>query len=105
MRRLPYLTLLVFFFLIISPNNNFAQSKVLEEEIFIQANQFFDQKKYDEAIKKYKIILEAGLESEDVYFNLGNSYLQQKQYGKAILNYERGLVLSPRNKSLSLIHI
>ncbi len=100
MRRLPYLTLLVFFFTIVSQNNNFAQSKVLDEEVFNQANQLFDQKNYDKAIQKYELILAGGFESEDVYFNLGNSYLQKKQYGKAILNYERGLIISPRNKSI-----
>lgn len=78
----------------------FAQSKVLDENTFNQGNISYEQKNYDDAIRKYSLLIDAGFESEELYFNLGNCYYQKKEWGKAILNYERALLIDPNDKTI-----
>ncbi len=59
------------------------------QALFRQGNQLYQQGKYEQAVKSYKQIIEAGLESGALYFNLGNAYYKLNQLGLARLNYER----------------
>lgn len=68
--------------------------------LFQQGNEFYQQKKYEEAIKRYQEILENGYENWQLYYNLGNAYFKTEQFGRAILNYERALKLNPRHEDL-----
>jgi tetratricopeptide (TPR) repeat protein len=47
------------------------------------------------ALEAYLDILDAGLESPDLYYNLGNVYFKLGELGRSILNYERALGLAP----------
>lgn len=47
------------------------------------------------AAQAYNAVLDAGYESADLYYNLGNVYYRQEEYGLSILNYERALRLKP----------
>ncbi len=71
-----------------------------EKHMFYNANNFYKQAKYDEAVKEYEQILEKGYESGNLYYNLANSYLKEGALGKAVLNYERAKELIPRDKDL-----
>ncbi len=71
-----------------------------EKYMFYNANNFYKQAKYDEAIKEYEQILERGFESGNLYYNLANSYLKEGALGKAVLNYERARKLIPRDKDM-----
>ena len=68
--------------------------------MFYNANNFYKQAKYDEAVKEYEQILRIGFESGNLYYNLANSYLRKGNLGKAILNYERAKKLIPGDKDL-----
>ncbi len=57
--------------------------------LFESANQDYQQGNYEQAIETYLRILEKGVESSEVQFNLGNAYYKINQYGKAILHYEK----------------
>lgn len=70
------------------------------DEMMSEANNFYQNKQYEEAINKYNSILELNFESPALYYNLGNSYYRSAQFGKAILNYERALKLDPNNEDL-----
>lgn len=59
------------------------------QSLFEEANRFYKDGKYAEAIAKYEEILDEGSESGELYYNLGNSYFKEKEPGKALLNYER----------------
>lgn len=63
-----------------------------------QAENFYREGKYRQAAEAYNQILGAGLESEALYYNLGNSYYKLGENTKAILNYERALLINPSNK-------
>ncbi len=70
------------------------------EQTFDQANQAYQQGKFAEAIEKYEMILERGLLSSALYYNLGNAYFKAGNLGKAVLNYERALRLSPNDEDI-----
>lgn len=44
--------------------------------------------------------LAQGIESADLYYNLGNAYFRDNEIAKAILYYERALLLKPSDKDI-----
>lgn len=72
----------------------------LQEKGFYRGNTFYEEGQYDRAIKEYSQLLEQGLESGNLYFNLGNSYFKKGELGKAILNYEKARRLIPGDSDL-----
>ena len=79
----------------------FAQS---EEKIFAEANTFYKESNFERAIGLYLSIEEQGLESDDLFFNLGNSYYKQNKVAPAIYYYEKALKLNPQHKD-ALVNI
>ncbi len=59
------------------------------EMLFEGANQAYVSGDYQNAIGLYQKILQQGIESGEVYFNLGNAYYKQNTVGLAILYYEK----------------
>lgn len=70
------------------------------EKVFYKGNTLYEEGLYDPAIKEYSQLLAQGLESGNLYFNLGNSYFKKGELGKAILYYERAKRLIPRDGDL-----
>lgn len=77
----------------------YAQSP---ENIFQNANSFYENKDYEKAISLYEILVKMDKVNRDVFYNLGNSYFKIKKIGSAILNYERALRVSPRDRDTRL---
>jgi len=71
-----------------------------EKEIFLQGNDFYRQKQYDQAITAYKQLVDMGYEGTSLYYNLGNAYYRQGEIGHAILYYEKALKLSPGDEEI-----
>ncbi len=65
------------------------------------ANTYYKNGNYDNAVKLYESVLYQGLESANVYYNLGNSYFRIKEIPKSILNYERAKLLSPIDEDIN----
>ncbi len=80
------LTLLVLFSL-------FALSAMASP--FDEANQLYDQGKFQDAKQRYEQLLAGGTCTANVYYNLGNAEYRLGQPGRAILGYERALALQP----------
>lgn len=51
--------------------------------------------KWQESIDAWKSVESAGVESPELYYNLGNAYFKISENAEAILNYERALKLDP----------
>ncbi|NIJ43828.1 tetratricopeptide (TPR) repeat protein [Wenyingzhuangia heitensis] len=68
------------------------------QNVFKEANNYYRAEDYTKAIKSYKAILEQGLESSEVYFNLGNAYYKTNKMAEAIYSFEKALVLNPSNQ-------
>lgn len=74
------------------------------EVIFSKASLYYEATQYDEAIHQYRLLLQQGLESGPLFYNLGNCYLKKGQLGKALLNYERAKRLIPSDADLIANH-
>jgi tetratricopeptide (TPR) repeat protein len=70
------------------------------QQWFEKANQAYHGQQYDSAITYYTKIVESGVHSSTVYFNLGNACFRNNQNGLAILNYERARRLSPADPDI-----
>lgn len=73
--------------------NAFAVDTYLEK----QAEELYSAGSYGEAADIYTKILSEGKESSDLYYNLGNCYYKLGDNTHAIINYERALLLNPRD--------
>ena len=62
--------------------------------------QAYSDGNYAEAAAHWSAIEAQGLESADLYYNLGNAYFKSDDYARAILYYERALKLSPSDKDI-----
>ena len=71
------------------------------EDLFQEANQFYRDGKYAEAIRAYKEALKLK-PSAEAYYNLGNAYFKDKKIGLAVLNYERAKQLAPRDSDIEV---
>ena len=69
-------------------------------QLFAQGNAAYDSGDYHQAIEHYAAILDAGQESWQLYYNMGNAYYRLDELGQSILHYERALLLSPHNKAV-----
>lgn len=69
-------------------------------EFFGKANAAYKNGDYKSAAEFYQKIVDDGMASAALYYNLGNSFLKQGQLGRAIVWYERALRLQPRDSDL-----
>ncbi|MDI6792609.1 MAG: tetratricopeptide repeat protein [bacterium] len=70
------------------------------EEIFAKSNELYQEGNYTEAAKGYEEIINRGMKTPVLFYNLGNAYFRDKNLGRAILNYERAARLSPRDDDI-----
>ena len=65
------------------------------QQLMQRGNDAYAKGDFVAAAQAYNAVLDAGYESADLYYNLGNVYYRQEEYGLSILNYERALRLKP----------
>jgi tetratricopeptide (TPR) repeat protein len=70
------------------------------EELFNKANNHYEQKEYNEALKLYNQIEETGIFSSEIYFNKANCYYKTNAIASAILYYEKALKLNPNDDDI-----
>ncbi|MCK9641211.1 MAG: tetratricopeptide repeat protein [Prolixibacteraceae bacterium] len=68
------------------------------QDSIAKGNQLYTSGKYAAAVKTYEAVSAKGLESFELYYNLGNALYKSNNITYAILNYERALKLSPGNE-------
>lgn len=71
------------------------------QELLSEANSAYERSEYGYAIELYNQILDEGLVSADLYYNLGNAYFKNNMMGPAILYYERALRINPLDEDLN----
>jgi Tetratricopeptide repeat/Bacterial SH3 domain len=69
--------------------------------IFQAGNEYYAQNNYKAAIEQYQKVLESGVVSETVLYNLANAYFKSDQLGNAILCYEKAQRLAPRDREIT----
>ena len=60
----------------------------------------YNEGRYIDAIDVYNKIIDSGLHSSDLYFNIGNSYYKINDTPNSIFYYEKALLLEPDNESV-----
>ncbi len=65
-----------------------------------QANTSYQEKDYKKAIEIYQSIVDEGLESTSLYYNLGCAYFQENNLASSILYFERAARLDPSNDDI-----
>lgn len=91
MKRIVLLSLVIFtcFQVMAKPGYN---------QLWQEANGFYEQKKYDSAAAIYEQLAAGRPESPELYYNLGNTFYKLNKIGPAILNYKRALFYDPAYK-------
>lgn len=77
-----------------------GQKKEDPNKLFYVGNSLYEKRDYPKAIEEYLKVRDLGLESGNLYYNLGNSYFKLGKIGYAILNYERARRIMPQDKDL-----
>ncbi len=73
----------------------------VHESTVVKANKAYAAGLYAEAAGLYKRVADAGYESPELFYNLGNAFFKQNDFTHAILWYERALKLDPGNEDIS----
>ena len=72
-----------------------------QEAFFDEGNRLYQEGDYAGAVELYERILESGVESGELHYNLGNARFRLGELGPAILHYERARRLMPRDGDLT----
>lgn len=91
-----HIYIIISFFLSIS-GFTYAQSP---QEHILKAEQLYEQQEFDSARALYHSLIEAGYESADIFYNLGNTYFRRMDIAHAILWYERAFLRAPRDPEI-----
>lgn len=62
-------------------------------------NQAYLDGDYQRAVENYRRLVDAGIRSPNLYYNLANAYFRLGRKGLAVLFYERALQLDPGNEA------
>jgi len=67
---------------------------------FTEANNLYNNSKYEKSTEIYFEILDSGIHSPELYYNLGNSFYKLNDIANSILFYEKSLKLNPNDKDV-----
>ena len=68
--------------------------------LYNQANRYYTQGQFQDAIRFYESAEKTGVKNSDLYYNLGDAYYKSGDAGKAVLFWYRAERLSPRDPDL-----
>ena len=67
---------------------------------FDAANKLYEEGKFSEAASAYDMLVQSGMVSSALYFNLGNAFFKSGQLGQALAAYRDAEKISPRDPEL-----
>ena len=77
-----------------------AASAVTQVEFYQEGNRRYQEGDFEEALASYLRLVEAGFESGEVYYNIGNTYFKLGDVAQSILYYERARRLLPGDEDV-----
>lgn len=81
--------------------NSFAQDGSDDpHHLFFKGNSLYEKRDYEKAVEEYVKILDAGIESGCLYYNIGNAFFKIGKIGYAILSYKKAQKLIPSDSDL-----
>lgn len=91
----------LFLLFLISVYASVSFSKVADDYFFNEMNSaksFYDQGAYAEAKEVYQALLDTGVQTAQLYYNIGNVYFRLNESSNAVLNYEKALKIEPSHE-------
>ena len=73
---------------------------VAQVEFYQEGNRLYQEGDFEEALASYLRLVEAGFESGEVYYNIGNTYFKLSDVAQSILHYERARRLLPGDEDV-----
>ena len=80
-------------------------SSFASDQLFEKANKAYNKSDYTSAITLYDSILTTGLESSELYYNLGNCHYKAQNWANAIWHYEKSLKLERNDKTIQNLEL
>ena len=80
-------------------------SSFASDQLFEKANKAYNNSDYTSAITLYDSILTIGLESSELYYNLGNCHYKAQNWANAIWHYEKSLKLERNDKTIQNLEL
>ena len=74
-----------------------ATTRAEQNPAFAKANEAYGAGRFQEAVEGYQSLVNSGLWSANLFYDLGNAWFRLGNFGEAILNYERALALDPHH--------
>lgn len=71
------------------------------QAVFAGANAAYGKGRYEDAVKQYMQVVNAGYQSVALYFNLGNAFYKTGDVPSALLYYEKAHKLSPGDEDIN----
>ena len=71
-----------------------------QEAFFEEGNRLYQEGDFVGAVELYERVLETGVESGELHYNLGNAWFRLGEIGPAVLHYERARRMMPRDDDL-----
>ena len=75
---------------------------VLQMEFYQEGNQQYQEGDFENALTSYLRLVEAGFESGELYYNIGNTYFKLGDVAQSILYYERARRLRPGDQDVQV---
>jgi tetratricopeptide (TPR) repeat protein len=99
-RRSAKILVGAFLCLAVIRNGAGAQNREDLASLFTQGNSEYQEGNFEAAEQHYRRILDAGVDSGPVYYNLGNACFKQKRLGYAIYYWEKALQKLPTDHEI-----
>ncbi|MDP1623743.1 MAG: tetratricopeptide repeat protein [Bacteroidales bacterium] len=80
---------------------SFTSFGSVQRDNIVRGNQAYSAGSYTMAAEQYKKVVDAGYESPELFYNVGNTYFKMNDYASAILWYERARRLDPGNEDIN----
>ena len=96
MKKISHIKTVVLGILFLSVLASFAQ----DNKLFNEGNALYNEGKYAEAIDKYKVILDSGQHSAELYYNMGNAHYKLNNVAESVYYFEKALQLAPGDKEI-----
>ena len=77
-----------------------ARADATAQKTAINAQEKYDTRHFAQSAKSYERILQDGLYSPEIFFNLGNAYFKSGDLPRALLNYRRAWYFIPGDPDL-----
>lgn len=73
---------------------------IITDTLIVTANSAYNDGLYDSALNTYNGMLNTGVESGELYYNMGNAYFKNNDIASAILYYEKARKLLPNDEDV-----